>query len=232
MAERTDDVDGLIAAHNALGAIAEAALELDRAERHAIRVPADRPCRSAMSMARPPPAAAWESLPTCVATPTAPSTTTPAPQPHYEAAEALSASSGTRCSSPSALSNLAQARLRLGDRSGSLAACREAMADLAGLGATSPLIFCLLVEADWRLTAGDTERALALLGLVQAHPVAVRNDHDEIKRIVSRTSLDQIAIERGMTAGARSPRRGGGRAPGRAARLIMRRRRDERRSSP
>jgi hypothetical protein len=75
------------------------------------------------------------------------------------------------------------------------------MADLAALGATSPLIFCLLVEADWCLTAGDAEQALALLGLVRAHPAALHNDHDEIERILSRSSLDRAAIERGMKAG-------------------------------
>ena len=76
------------------------------------------------------------------------------------------------------------------------------MADLTRLGAINPLLFCLLVEADWRLTDGDTERGLALLGLVQAQPAASRGEHDEIDRILSRTSLDRIAIERGMAAGA------------------------------
>jgi hypothetical protein len=64
------------------------------------------------------------------------------------------------------------------------------------------LIFCVLVEADWQLTAGATARGLALLGLVRAHPATTRNDHDEIERIVARTSLDRTAIERGMEAGA------------------------------
>jgi tetratricopeptide (TPR) repeat protein len=201
LAERTDNVAGLIAANNALGAIAEAGLELDRAERHALAclqiareigdVHGEATARGRLGIAVHLRGDAHGSLDDYARA-----------AAHYEAAEVLLRQLGNPMLVAVCLSNLAQARLRLGDRSGSLAACREAMADLAGLGATSPLLFCLLVEADWRLTDGDTERALGLLGLVQAHPVAVRNDHDEIKRIVSRTSLDQTAIERGMAAGA------------------------------
>ena len=200
LAEQTGDTEGLIETHNVLGAIAESACDLPGAERHALTclqlarqigdVHGEATARGRLGIAAHLRGDAEGSVDDYAGA-----------AAHYEAAAALYRQLGYPLLVAIAMSNLAQARLRLGDRTGSRAAGHEAMADLAELRATSPLIFCLLVEADWRLTAGDTERALALLGLVRAHPVALNNDHDEIERIVSRTSLDRVVIERGMQAG-------------------------------
>ena len=201
LAERTADVDGLISGHDALAAIAEAARDLDGAEHHGLigvqlsresgDVHGEANARGRLGIAahlRGDADGSLDHYADAVA--------------HYEAAAAAYRQLGYPLIVAVAESNLAQARLRLGDRPGSRAACLDAMAALARIGAISPLIFCLLVEADWQLTAGETARGLSLLGLVRAHPAATRNDHDEIERIVARTALDRSEIERGMEAGA------------------------------
>ena len=201
LASVTADTDGLIAAHNALGAIAESELDLDGAERHALvcldlareigDLHGEAVARGRLGIVvhlRGDTDGDLDDYRCAVA--------------HYDAAAALCRQLGNTLIVAVATSNLAQAQLRLGDLPASRAARRDAMATLARLGALSPLIFCVLVEADALLAADEPARALALLGLVHAHPSAGRNDHDEIERILSRASLDALTIERGLAAGA------------------------------
>ena len=58
------------------------------------------------------------------------------------------------------------------------------------------------MEADRRLTRGETEVGLAYLGMCLAQPFAGSIDRNEIDRILARTSLSPEAIELGLTAGA------------------------------
>jgi len=60
----------------------------------------------------------------------------------------------------------------------------------------------MLVEADRRITDGDTAGSLALLGLVHANPTLERLLQQEIERILSRVALDPSALDAGLAAGA------------------------------
>jgi class 3 adenylate cyclase/tetratricopeptide (TPR) repeat protein len=199
ISERTTDVAGTAAAHGVIAAIAESAGHLDEADQH-VRIclelaraigdiHGEATARGRMGVIahlRADARGSREDYITAIA--------------HYDAAARLYRQLGDRMMVGVAVSNIAQARLRLGDLPGSRTAGREAMTDLAGLGAVDALLFCLLVEADVCLTDGDTARGLALLGIVRAHPVATHLDLQEIERILSRTALDPIEIKRGMAS--------------------------------
>jgi hypothetical protein len=60
----------------------------------------------------------------------------------------------------------------------------------------------MLVEADRRVTDGDTAGAVALLGLVHANPTLERLLRQEIERILSRLALDPAALDAGLATGA------------------------------
>ena len=109
---------------------------------------------------------------------------------------------GDRIGECSCLLNLAQARLRLGDGPGARIAITNALPTARALGAIRVVLFSLIVEADVRLTEGDTDGALALLGLVRTHPALERQDQDEIERILSRVTLDSATADAGLALGA------------------------------
>jgi class 3 adenylate cyclase/tetratricopeptide (TPR) repeat protein len=121
---------------------------------------------------------------------------------HYERELELERTLDSRLGGLRAVLNLAQVRLRLGDRAGTQAAVREGLAEAVAIGAQRYVTFAMLVEADRRATDGDTAGALALLGLVHANPTLERLVQQEIERILSRVALDPSALDAGLTTGA------------------------------
>jgi tetratricopeptide (TPR) repeat protein len=120
---------------------------------------------------------------------------------HYERELELERTLDDRLGGLRVVLNLAQVRLRLGDTAGAKAAVREGLAEAAAIGAQRYVAFAMLVEADRRVTDGDTAGALALLGLVHANPTLERLLRQEIERILSRVALDPSALDAGLTTG-------------------------------
>jgi hypothetical protein len=85
--------------------------------------------------------------------------------------------------------NMAQIHIRLGD--GRLAGqlLLEAMTVVRDAGGTPTLLFCVLVEGDRRLSAGDGAGALPLLGFVRSHTASTMDNQEEIARILARVGL-------------------------------------------
>ena len=98
--------------------------------------------------------------------------------------------------------NAAQVRLRLGDVEGSQSALVDGLAEAVAVGARRYIHFALLLEADRRLTGGDTDGALSLLGLVRTQPAADRDDRIEIDRVLSRAGLDVRTAGERLAVGA------------------------------
>ena len=59
------------------------------------------------------------------------------------------------------------------------------------------LMFCVLAEADRRLTNGDTFTGLELIGLVHRQPALNSDNESEIERILGRSGLPADMIEEG-----------------------------------
>ena len=121
---------------------------------------------------------------------------------HYEQETSLRRALGDRIGYASAVLNAAQVRLRLGDVEGSQSALVDGLAVAVAVGARRYIHFALLLEADRRLTAGDTAGALSLLGLVRTQPAADRDDRIEIDRVLSRAGLDVRTAGDRLAAGA------------------------------
>jgi class 3 adenylate cyclase/tetratricopeptide (TPR) repeat protein len=121
---------------------------------------------------------------------------------HYERGLAIRRDLGDQFSWATERLNLAQVFVRLGDIAEARIAVREALMEAASVGATRVMVFALLVEADRRITSGEADRGLSLLGLVRARPAADRADQLEIERILSRVTMEPARIEAGLEAGA------------------------------
>jgi class 3 adenylate cyclase/tetratricopeptide (TPR) repeat protein len=121
---------------------------------------------------------------------------------HYERADALSQQLGLGLRGAMNAGNLAQIHVRLGDLDAARAKSREAIEGAIASGAQRSLLFCVLLDADRRLTAGD-RRALTLLGLVRAHPAASPDTEREITAIVERTDISPDELDRLLDEGAR-----------------------------
>jgi class 3 adenylate cyclase/tetratricopeptide (TPR) repeat protein len=114
---------------------------------------------------------------------------------HYQQARALTGRLGRPLQVGMDAANIAQVRIRLGDDATARQLVREALIDVRRSGGTATLMFCVLAEADRRLTHGDVARGLELIGLVRSHPACTSDNVDEIGRILGRTDLlpDDIA---------------------------------------
>ena len=92
---------------------------------------------------------------------------------------------------------MAQIHIRLGDDAAARRLLREAFTEVRRSGGTSVLLFCVLAEADRRLTNGDESRGLELIGLVQSHPAHTSDNADEIDRILGHAGLARRHRRRG-----------------------------------
>jgi tetratricopeptide (TPR) repeat protein len=120
---------------------------------------------------------------------------------HYERGLAIRRELGDRVGWASDQLNLAQVLLRLGHVPEARTAGREALAEAAALGAVRVVVFALLVEADLRMTIGEADAGLSLLGVVRARSAAERVDQIEIERILSRVRMEPSRIDAGLAAG-------------------------------
>ena len=57
------------------------------------------------------------------------------------------------------------------------------------------LLFCVMCEADRRLTRGETTRGLELLALVRSHPAVTTDHREEMARILGRVALDTDVLD-------------------------------------
>jgi hypothetical protein len=96
----------------------------------------------------------------------------------------------------------AQAQIRLGDDAAARRLLLEALTLGRRSGSTATLLFCLLADADRRLTTGDISHGLVLLGVVRAHPAVSNDSINEIKRILGRLDLPAGVVATGMSGGA------------------------------
>jgi class 3 adenylate cyclase/tetratricopeptide (TPR) repeat protein len=122
---------------------------------------------------------------------------------HYGEAETLHALIGQRVQLALAHANEAQIHVRLGDDDAARDHIRDAAIILRDSGSRSTELFCVLVEADRRLSRGETEGGLELVGVVQRDPGTRRNELAEIDQILDRARLAADVVERG-TRGGRS----------------------------
>jgi hypothetical protein len=119
----------------------------------------------------------------------------------YETARDLFGRLGARPSAVYASVNLAQAYVRLGDDQRAHDHLRRAFLDDTTTGSTS-VILCFQVEADRRISRGDVEDGVRLLGRLRSHPLHSGADDVESERILSRVALPRDEIERLLDEGA------------------------------
>src|SRR4029453_2310336 len=97
--------------------------------------------------------------------------------------------------------NIAQVHIRLGDDETARRLLRDGLVMSRTTGSVRNILFCVLAEADRRLTfGGDAAGALELIGLVQRHPAYADGERQEIELILGRTALLPEEIERGVAA--------------------------------
>ena len=97
--------------------------------------------------------------------------------------------------------NLAQLYLRLGRPNDVGAHLDRALRDALDIGRTADLGICLIIEAELRLSVGDVEGALMLVGALQSDPRAGEEDEQEIERLLQRANLDDEVIRLGTLRG-------------------------------
>ena len=146
---------------------------------------------------------------------------------HYQKVRELNRRLGRLLQNGMAAANMAQVQIRLGDDAAARQLLREAFTEIRRSGGTATMLFCVLAEADRRLTLGDVGRGLELIGLVQSHSARTTDNVDEIARILGRTDLSPDDAAPALARGAGpGPHRDGGSAPrgadGRAARPTRR----------
>ena len=108
---------------------------------------------------------------------------------HYDAAVTLNRRLGRALQNGMTCANIAQVHVRLGDDAAARRLLREAITLVVRSGGTAALLFCVLAEADRRITIGDAAGGLELIALVDAHAGRTRDNTDEIERIVGRAGL-------------------------------------------
>ncbi len=97
--------------------------------------------------------------------------------------------------------NLAQLYLRLGRPNDVGAHLDRALRDALDIGRTADLGICLIIEAELRLSVGDVEGALMLVGALQSDPRAGEEDEQEIERLLQRANLDDEVVRLGTLRG-------------------------------
>ncbi len=120
---------------------------------------------------------------------------------HYRQARSLSRRLGSQIRDGTSAANMAQVHVRLGEDPEARRLTHEALTVVRKTGATWALMFCVLAEADRRLTNGDTATALELIGLVQGQPALNSDGEAELGRILGRSGLPADVIEEGMARG-------------------------------
>jgi tetratricopeptide (TPR) repeat protein len=121
---------------------------------------------------------------------------------HYQHARALDQRLGRRLQQGMTSANMAQIQVRTGRDLEARRLLHEALTLVRQAEGIPSLLFCVLVEADRRLTNGEVSSALELMGAVRHHP-AINNDNlSEIERILGRVTLPADVIEAGMARGA------------------------------
>ena len=118
---------------------------------------------------------------------------------HYRHAEAyyrmcldLSGRLSLRERQSTALCNLAQVRIRLGDPDSAMALAREALSLAVEISALNDCLAAILFHADALIAIGDISTGLSHIGAVRRHP-AVGYLSQEIDRILAR--LDTVGAE-------------------------------------
>jgi tetratricopeptide (TPR) repeat protein len=122
---------------------------------------------------------------------------------YYEEAQTLNRRLGRRSGVALGAANIAQIHIRLGDDEATRRHLHDALTLSRATGSIMNVLFCVLAEADRRLTLGDAADAagaLELIGLVQRHPAYTDSERQEIERILGRTGLAPDEIERGVAA--------------------------------
>ena len=97
--------------------------------------------------------------------------------------------------------NLAELYLRLGRPNDVGAHLDRALRDALDIGRTADLGICLIIEAELRLSVGDVEGALMLVGALQSDPRAGEEDQQEIERLLQRANLDDEVVRLGTLRG-------------------------------
>jgi hypothetical protein len=120
---------------------------------------------------------------------------------HYERANELGRRLGLESRTAMNDANLGQVCVRLGDFGAAKVKLLNSMRTAMASGARSTLLYCLLLEADRRLTMGDRE-AVRFLGLVRVQPGASLDTEREISTILSRTVIADDELERLLAEGA------------------------------
>jgi class 3 adenylate cyclase/tetratricopeptide (TPR) repeat protein len=117
---------------------------------------------------------------------------------HYAQAGALARRLGRQVSWAMNQANVGQIHIRLGDEKAARRAILGALEAADPVGATPTLMFCILAEADRRLTNGEITSALELLGFVQQHPARNFDSQSEVQRILARVDLPAETIREGL----------------------------------
>ena len=118
---------------------------------------------------------------------------------HYRQARSLNHRLGRELQGGMCMANMAQVHIRLGEDLEARRWIHEALTVVRRSGGTSTLLFCVLAEADRRLTNGDVASGLELIGLVRRHPALNGENESEIGRILGRSDLPADVIEQGTT---------------------------------
>jgi tetratricopeptide (TPR) repeat protein len=120
---------------------------------------------------------------------------------HYRQAKVIHERLGRQLHAALSAANMGQVQVRLGNNQTAIDLIHEAIVGVRRSGGRSSLLFCVLAEADRRLTQGDTS-ALELIGVVRRQPACRKDDFDEVARILARTGLSEADIEHGLQRGA------------------------------
>jgi tetratricopeptide (TPR) repeat protein len=119
----------------------------------------------------------------------------------YRRANELATRLGTVAPRALNMANLGQVLIRLGERDGARVALDEALRIALAQGLRPTLTSCLAAEADFRLTAGEIDFGLAILGAVLAQEELTEDGRQDVDRIVARCGLSPDLIEAGMAMG-------------------------------
>jgi tetratricopeptide (TPR) repeat protein/class 3 adenylate cyclase/tRNA A-37 threonylcarbamoyl transferase component Bud32 len=120
---------------------------------------------------------------------------------HFEEALAIAREINQRDSEALYLLSVSDACFKLGDIAAAQQYARAALQLAMAIGGMLWAVYAMVIFAELRAHAGDTEGALALLGLALHHPAADANTREEVERVLAELKLNPETVETGLIRG-------------------------------
>jgi tetratricopeptide (TPR) repeat protein len=120
---------------------------------------------------------------------------------HFEEALAIAREISQRDSEALYLLSVSDACFKLGDIPAAKEYAQAALQLALAIGGMLWAVYAMVIFAELRASAGNTDGALALLGLALHHPAADANTREEVERVLAELNLSPEIVEAGLIRG-------------------------------